>query len=96
MPSQLSNKLDWDLANPIWASTLNPLIANPLNYVSILTNQSLVAGVNVINHALGRNMLGWFLTDIQGAATIYRSAPMNKAALVLTSSAPVICNIGVF
>lgn len=96
MATPLSNKLDWESANPIWAATLNPVIANPLNTAKILSSVALVIGSNTINHGLGRQMTGWFLTDIQGAATVYRSAPMNASTLILTSDAAVVCNIGVF
>lgn len=92
----LSSKLDWNTANPIWAQALNPLIANPLNNMSVLTRIALVVGDNIINHSLGRMMTGWFLTDIQGIATVYRSAPFNAVTLTLTVSAAVTVNIGVF
>lgn len=96
MASQLSPKLDWESANPLWAQALNPVIANPLNTAQILASVSLVMGDNIINHKLGRMMQGWFLTDVQGPATIYRSAAMNSTTLTLTSSAAVVANIGVF
>lgn len=79
-----------------WASELNPFLANPLNGVSILEGVSLINGVTVINHLLGQKQQGWFLLDINGAATIYRSAPFNSTTLTLTSSAAVTVNIGVF
>lgn len=96
MAIPLSPKLEWELANPLWAQALNPVVNNPLNNVRILQNQNLINGVTVINHGLGRTMLGWFLTDIAGAATIYRSQPFNGTTLTLTSSAAVVVNIGVF
>lgn len=98
MASQLSSNLDWSLANNIWAQTLNPLIANPTNSIQILQNIVLIAGKNIINHKLGRQMQGWFLTDVQGAMTDYpyRSAPMNNLTLTLTSTVNVTVNIGVF
>ncbi len=94
--AQLSHKLPWELANDKWASALNPLLANPINNANILININLVTGANVINHYLGEIQHGWFLTDIQGAATIYRSAPFNSTTLTLTSSANVTVSIGVF
>lgn len=92
----LSPKLDWEIANPIWASTLNPFLNNLLNQVQILKNVPLISGETVLNHKLGRVMNGWFLIDVQGPATIYRSAPFNKYSLSLTSSAAVTVSIGVF
>lgn len=96
MAAPLSNKLDWESANPIWASSLNPLIANPINNAKILNGVTLSVGTNIINHGLGMVLNGWFLTDIRGPATVYRSAPMNSTTLTLTSDAEVICNLGVF
>lgn len=64
--------------------------------VRVLSNLSLVIGVNYINHGLGVQQSGWFLTDIQGVADIYRSAPFNDLTLVLTSSAKVNVCLGVF
>lgn len=96
MAKPLSSKLDWPIANPIWATTLNTLLANPINSAHILENIVLKSGANTINHGLGHEMNGWFLTDIQGAATIYRSSPLNDLNLTLTSNAPVTVSIGVF
>jgi len=80
----------------LWKSLLDPVLDNPLNDISILKNVQLNNGVTVINHRLGRNQQGWFLTDIQGAATVYRSAAFNSLTLTLTSNAAVTVNIGVF
>lgn len=92
----LSPKLPWELANPKWASELNPIIANPMTNPNILTNVVLINGTTIINHGLGRIQQGWVLTDIQGAATIYRNANFNNTTLSLSSSAAVTVSIGVF
>ncbi len=96
MPSPLSRSLSWDLANSLWASTLNPFIQNPVNNILVINNVSLITGVNIINHRLGAMQNGWMILDIQGSATIYRSAPFNSNTLQLTSSAAVTINLGVF
>jgi len=96
MARPLSPKLDWNTANPIWAQSLNPVIANPMNNVSILENIVLKTGSNIINHKLGRMMIGWVLTDIQADQNVYRSAPLNDLTLTLTASGPVTLSIGVF
>jgi hypothetical protein len=41
-------------------------------------------------------MQGWMITDINAAAAIYRSAPLNNLTLTLNASAACIVNIGVF
>lgn len=79
-----------------WKSELDAVLVNPLNSVNIIKGISLKNGVTVVNHLLGRVMQGWFLTDLDGAALIYRSADFNNKTLTLTSNAAVIVNLGVF
>jgi hypothetical protein len=94
--SALSKYLPWNLAQTRWAQQLDPLLANPLNNASILPNVSLTTGVNIINTKLGQLQQGWFLVDVQGVASIYRSAPFNSTTLTLTSSADVVVSLAVF
>ena len=94
--SQLSTNIPWNMANTRWASILNPIIANPLTNVNILTNIALKSGVNVINTGLQQIQQGWLILDQQGPASIYRSADFNKTTLTLTSSAAVTVSLGVF
>lgn len=94
--AQLPQKLSPDLLQDRWASIINPFLANPLNNQSILKNVALKNGVTVINHLLGQVQQGWFITDINGAAQIYRSAPFNNLTLTLTSNAAVTVSLGVF
>ncbi len=91
----LPQKLPLDLMQTTWATQLNPIISNPLNSANHLTGIALINGVTTINHLLGRQMQGWFITDINAAATIYRSAPLNNLTLTLTSDAAVTVNIEV-
>lgn len=91
----LSPNLPWNLANPKWAATLNPIIANPLTNITILS-QALVSGVNVINTGLQQIQRGWIILDIDAPITIYRSAPFNSTTLSLTCSGPANASIGVF
>lgn len=79
-----------------WASIINPVIACPMAQVLILKDIELITGANSINHLLGRVQQGWFIVDIDGTATIYRSAPFNDRSLNLTSSAGVTISLGVF
>lgn len=92
----LSTKLSWPLASSKWAAEINPVLANPQNNSNLLQNLVLKSGVTVINHKLGRMQQGWVLADVQGPATIYRSAPYNDKTLQLTSSADVTISLGVF
>ncbi len=96
MSSPISSNLPWDLMNPKLAASLNPIIANPLSSGSILKDIVLINGETTLNHGLGRLMQGWLITDINGAATIYRSQPLNSSTISLTSSAVVTVSIEVF
>lgn len=89
-------KLPWDTAQTRWKSQLDPVLASPLNQGVLLPNLVLVTGVNVINHLLGKTPTGWYLTDIQGAVSVYRSAAFNPLTLTLTASGPVVVSLAVF
>lgn len=94
--AQLPLNLPADQRDTRWKSILDPVIAAPMMSVQILESVSIANGVTVINHKLGRTQQGWFLTDVNGAAAIYRSASFNDKTLTLTSNAAVTVNIGVF
>ncbi len=94
--SQLPLKSPSDPITTRWKVLIDPLLANPLNNASILVGVQLAIGATVINHKLGRPMQGWMILDIDGAATVYRSAPMNHLTLTLTSDAAVTITLGVF
>ncbi len=96
MAVPLPTGIEWDQASNLWATTLNPILVNPLNSIIILKNIALINGATIINHGLGRLMQGWIIIDVNGAATIYRSAPLNPSTLTLTSNAAVTVTLGVF
>lgn len=79
-----------------WKSILDVPLANPFNNISLLSNVVLKSGNNQIAHLLGRLQMGWFITDINGAATIYRYQPLTSTYLYLNSSAAVTISLGVF
>jgi len=79
-----------------WGSLLNPVLANPTTNMSILKNVALASGNTVINHLLGAVQQGWVVLDVDAAATIYRSAPLNDKTLTLHSSAACTVTLGVF
>lgn len=89
-------KLDWPLAQTAWAQQLNPLIKNQLTQGNLISNVSLINGVTVINHLLSRTQIGYIITDINTAATIYRSQPLNNKTLTLTSNAACIVSLWCF
>lgn len=96
MAGLLSTKLSWELANPLWAASLNPILAKPQTSGHTIMSFHLVTGINIIPHKLDRLMQGWVITDINDAITYYRSAPFNNLTLTLTCSGPAIVNIEVF
>lgn len=79
-----------------WASILQPWLNNPASSGAYIFNQSLILGVTVVNHKLGRKPQGWTVIDINGAATVYRSQPFNDLTLTLTASAGVTVSLYVF
>lgn len=79
-----------------WKSALEPVIDNPIVNGILIKNVELINGVTAVNHLLGRKMQGWFITDMNAAATVYRSSPLNNLTLKLTSNAAVIVNLYCF
>ena len=95
----LPQKLPLDLMQVQWAQQLNPVIANPVLQNNILKNVSLASGDNVINHKLGRNLVGWQIIRVRAAAIIYDKQDSNQTpnlTLVLNASAPVVVDLAVF
>lgn len=96
LPIYQSENRDFQLMQSGWGQMLNPVLANPSLKNLILKDIALAIGANVINHKLSRTMQGWRICDINGAATVYRSAPFNDLTLTLTSDAAVTVSIEVF
>jgi hypothetical protein len=96
---QLSPSLDWELANPKWAATLNPLLANPLVGGRLINGIRLAVGDNIINHGLGAKLQGYIVVGSSAAATFYDKQATNQMpslTLVLVSSAVTTINLYVF
>lgn len=87
---------DMMLMQTNWAADINPVLANPLSSGIFLKNVTLVNGVTTVNHLLARMQQGWIISDVNGAATIYRSQPFNNLTLTLTSNAAVTVTLYVF
>lgn len=97
--ANLSPHLSWELANPRWASTLNPLLANPLVGGRLLNGVVLILGANTINHGLGRKLQGYFVVMNSTSSTFYDSQSTNQRpelTLVLNSSAATTVSLYVF
>lgn len=93
---QLPTQIPYELMLTKWPSILNPLLANPLNGISILEGIVLASGNNAIPHLLARKQQGWFVTDINAAVTLFRYQPFNDRFLYITASGAATVNLGVF
>ena len=96
LPIFQTTSKDISMLQTTWSSKLNPVINNELVNGQLLKAIVLINGATVINHLLSRQMQGWVVTDVNGAATIYRSAAFNDKTLTLTSNAVVTVNLWVF
>ena len=95
--AQLSSKLTWDLAQTKWSATLNPVLAIPFLSGNQIFNIVLTASTpKVINHLLQRMPQGWFLTDNQADAVVWRSAAFNSLTITLEASANTTISFWVF
>lgn len=97
MAGNLSTKLDWSLANPKWAATLNPLLALPLVNGQQLDGIILVANTpQNVNHSLGQQPQGWFVVDSTGFANLKRTQPFNASTITLEASANTTVSIWIY
>jgi hypothetical protein len=97
MAAPLSPNLDWGLANPLWAQSLNPIINNPIIQGMAITNIFLIANTEkTINHGLGRMMIEWFLIDTMADANVWRTKPLNSKTLSLEASSNTTISIWTF
>ncbi len=95
----LPQKLDLPQMQVKWATQIDPLISNPLTQGQLLQNVPLINGITVVNHKLGRKLIGWFIVGINAAATVYDSQASNQMqdlTLVLNSNAVTTVNLWVF
>ncbi len=82
----------------VWANALNPVLGQA-NQPVVLTQISLLAGDNIINHRLGRKLSGWRLVRVRAASTVFDKQDANQMpelTLVLNASSPVIVDLEVF
>jgi len=97
--NQLSHSLPWSLAQEKWSSALNPILAKPLIYGSLLQDIVLVSGKNVINHNLGQKLQGYFVVLNSAPAAFYDSQSSNQhpeLTLILNASQATTVSLYVF
>ncbi len=93
---KLPLRLPWDKAQDRWATILTPTLTSQIGQGHLISNVALINGVTVINHLLGRKQQGYMISDQDGVASIYRSAPLNDKTLTLTSNAAVVVALWVY
>lgn len=79
--------------------TLSPLISNPVNDGVLIQNVVLATGSNQVAHKLERPLIGWMVTRLRAAVTIYDTQGTNKLPaeyLTLVSSGAVTVDLFVF
>lgn len=80
-----------------WKTILDPIVNNSILKGLELSNISLVAATPLdIPTTLGRKQQGWFVTDINSNATVWRTQPFNAEILTLEASANTTVSIWVF
>ena len=93
----LSTKLPWDLAQTKWSSILNPIVSLPIISGNQIDDVVMTANTpKVINHLLQRKPQGWFLTDNQANAVIWRTMAFNDLTITLEASANTTISFWVF
>lgn len=79
--------------------TVDQVVANPILNGQLLTGITLAVGSNIINHKLGRILLGWLPVRLRASATLYDTQDSNATpalTLLVTSSAVVVADFWVF
>lgn len=84
----------FDLLQNQWKSILDPIVANTIVQGAQLTGIKLTTAATTVPHGLGRTQQGWFITDTNSAATVFRSGEFNNANMVLTASAA--CTVAIW
>lgn len=95
--AKLPQQLEWHQADDRWATAIEPVINNPINQGLLLQNIALVSGPNVINHKLGRKLVGWMIASIDAPATVYDTQASNQMpALTLQLTASAACQVSIW
>lgn len=80
----LPQKLDLPKMQTTWAQQLDPVIANLLVNGQLLKGIELNSGITVVNHRLGRQLQGWFLSAPKGPAIVSQASQQPNPTLTLT------------
>lgn len=93
----LQQQLPWEASRTVWAQQLNPVIANAIVQGNAVTGVMLAANTpKDIPTGLNRTQQGWFLTDINANAIVWRSGGFNSNTLTLMASAACTVDVWMF
>lgn len=96
---KLAQKLPLEQLQPQWAAQINPVLECPIVNGRLIENIHMAAGANVINHGLGRNLVGWIAVRMNFLTVLNDSQDTNPKpdlTLFLTSTAPAVISLWVF
>lgn len=88
---------DLSLLQTTWSQQINPVLRNailnghPLNDIILVANTP-----QAINHLLSKKQQGWFITDINANASVWRTEPFNSQTLTLEADANVTISMWVY
>jgi hypothetical protein len=97
--ANLAQRLSLTQMQQQWASQINPLLSNQLTQGQLLIDITLKDGQTVINHRLGRSLVGWLVVGQNAMASLWDSQASNQTpqlTLVLNSNAACTVNLWVF
>lgn len=78
---------------------LNPILSKEFMDSELLQGVVLANGANTVDHKLGRELVGWIVTRINAAVTLFdtqSSNPLPEKNLKLTASGAAIVDLLVF
>lgn len=99
LPLIHSSDTELNLIQTKWKSLIDPILGNPLIDGRLIKGVNLINGTTIINHLLGRDLVGYIIVGISGIAEIFDNQASNQSpdlTLSLTSNAVVTVNLWVF
>lgn len=99
LPQFQSGDRNFQMLQNQWATAIDPVLVNPLVQGRLVQGVVLTAGDNVINHKLGRALIGWMIVRNNASVTFYDKQDSNAMAnltLVLNASGAATVSLWVF
>jgi hypothetical protein len=96
LPFYKSDDQSFTLLQTGWSSQINPVIDNAVVKGVLQKNVKLVAGVNAINHKLGRALQGYIVTGIHDIYSQIFDTTSNTPNLTLNLNSSVATTIDIY